>query len=356
MKSNLLLFISIPFTLGAFLYGFLPADWKNSLPLEAILGLLPFLFLFLTSRNTKGRMLFLFALFFSLGYLSANAQFLTGQPEEIGENFFSLCRESLQESIGNLELSDSNHKSLICALLSGEKSSLGPEIKEHFRKSGASHLLALSGLHLGIIATIMDKLLSLLGKSRSGYALRQALLILSCGFYTLVCGAAPSLLRAFLFILYRSLGRLLPERKASAFNALLLACLIQLNLNPLAVKSLSFQLSYLASLSLLSLYPFLKQWLPARRGIAAKIWDSLALSLSCQLFTAPVVYLHFGALPKYFMLTNLLALPLCELLIILSAILLTTSSLGYCPRLLCIAVDSCAEMLLTLLGRIASIP
>lgn len=356
MKSNLLLFISLPFTLGTFLYSFLPTEWKNSLPLEAILGLLPFIFLFLTRQETKCKMIFLFALFISLGCLSSNVQFLTGHPEEVGENFFSLCREALQKRIRDLPLSDSNHKSLICALLSGDKSSLGPEIKEHFRKSGASHLLALSGLHLGIISTLMDKLLSILGKSRGGYALRQILLILSCGFYTLVCGASPSLLRAFLFILYRSLGRLLPERKASAFNALLLACLIQLCLDPSAVRSLSFQLSYLASLSLLSLYPLLKQWLPASKGIAIRIWDSLSLSLSCQLFTAPVVYLHFKALPKYFMLTNLLALPLCELLIILSAILLTTSSLGYSPRLLCIAVDSCAEILLTLLGKIASIP
>ncbi|MGM9787933.1 MAG: ComEC/Rec2 family competence protein [Candidatus Cryptobacteroides sp.] len=354
MKSNLLLFISIPFTLGVFLFTYLSSEWKNFLPLTSLLGLLPFLFLFLTSRQKHGHNILLIILFFSLGCLSAQIHYLIPVIPE--ENFFNLCRKALQEKINTLPLSEQEHKALICALLSGGKSTLSWEIKQNFRKSGASHLLALSGLHLGIISTIMDRCLSVLGKNRKSYALRQLLLILSCGFYTLVCGASPSLLRAFLFILYRSVGRLLPERKAPAINALLLACLIQLNLDPSAVKSLSFQLSYLASLSLISLYPRLKGWLPAGKGLSGKIWDSISISISCQLFTAPVVYLHFNALPKYFLLTNLLALPICELLIILSVVLLTTSSLGFSTRLLCITVDTCAEILLNLLEKISSIP
>lgn len=354
MKSNLLLFISIPFSLGTFLFTYIPPECKDSIPLTSLLGLLPFLFLFLASKEKYCHDILLILLFFSLGCLSSQIHYL--HPRLPEENFFSLCRETLQVKIDSLPLSEQDHKALVCALLSGEKSSLSWKIKQDFRKSGASHLLALSGLHLGIISSLMDKALSILGKGQKGYTLRQLLLITSCGFYTLVCGASPSLLRAFLFILYKSLGRLLPERKAPAINALLLSCLIQLNLDPSAVRSLSFQLSYLASLSLLSLYPRLKQWLPAGKGLSGKIWDSISLSISCQLFTAPVVYLHFRALPKYFLLTNLLALPICELLIILSVGLLTTSSLGFSPRLLCIAVDTCAKVLLNLLEKISAIP
>lgn len=356
MKGNLLICISLPFTLGVCCFTFLDFSAKNELPAAIVLGVLPFLFLIYLHRAKVSEKLLCIALFFSLGCLCALLNELSPQLFIPSDNIFSRCKYILEGKIDSLPQIKPENKALIKALLCGDKAGLSYKSREYFRQSGASHLLALSGLHLGLIAGIMDKGLSILGKSPKGYATRQVLLILCCAFYTLMCGASPSLLRAFLFILYRCTGKLMPQRKSPAINALLLSCLIQLCLDAEAVKRVSFQLSYLASLSLISLYPYMKDWLPGAKGLSAKIWDSLCLSLSCQLFTAPVVYLNFATLPKYFLLTNLFALPLCESLLCISLLLLTTSSLGCTPGLLCKIVDGCADIFLYLLKSIASIP
>ncbi|MBQ0077011.1 MAG: ComEC/Rec2 family competence protein, partial [Bacteroidales bacterium] len=106
--------------------------------------------------------------------------------------------------------------------------------------------------------------------------------------------------------------------------------------------------SYLSMCAIFFLYPHLERWHPAagnRRNITVRMWSAMALSLSCQIFTAPLVYATFGTLPLHFLLANLIALPLTELLINLAvpALLLPGGSLPC--RLLCRACDCLASSL-----------
>ncbi|MBP5488028.1 MAG: ComEC/Rec2 family competence protein [Bacteroidales bacterium] len=200
-----------------------------------------------------------------------------------------------------------------------------------FRRSGASHLLALSGLHLGIIALFLRCLLTALGNSRPARIVRATVLVGFCLAYTVGCGASPSLLRALLFIILQQIAALSPGRRSSPADRLCIAATVQLAFDPMAIGSVAFQLSYMAMLGIVFIAPRLEAWYPSTR-LSARIdpvrwiWKAASLALSCQLTTAPLVWLRFGSLPRYFLLTNLLAMPLCELLLPLGIVTLALTS------------------------------
>ena len=243
-------------------------------------------------------------------------------------------RQVLENAIESLPFQHSHTGSIIKAFLTGSRESLPLEITASFRSSGASHILALSGLHLGIIYGILSKLLSILGNSISARSARSLIIVAICGFYTLATGAGPSITRAFLFILLGEAGKIMC-RNHSISNVLISALLIQLCTDPLSVQSVGFQLSYAAMASIAYIYPRLCEMFPHRdTGLIGWIWKSAAMSISCQLTTGPIAYLHFGTFPHYFIITNMIALPLTGIAIPCAVLAIALNIFGICPDIL----------------------
>ena len=248
---------------------------------------------------------------------------------------------------------------LVKALTTGDRSGLDPETVQTFRRSGASHLLALSGLHLGILYMLLLRLTSVWGGSPFVRRFRGILIIVLSGIYALVTGASPSIMRAFLFILLGETARLLgrPQPLPRIFFG---ALTLQLALNPSVIATVGFQLSYLALAGIWLLFPKLRAWYPSERAgadrwnLPRRMWELMALSLSCQIFTAPAAWLYFRTFPKYFLLTNLLAMPLTTVLMILSVACIILTALGCCPSFLILLNDRAATLLLQTLDIIAS--
>ena len=140
--------------------------------------------------------------------------------------------QGMGETIDEIPFSDTSSASLLKALLTGNKSDLPASVRTSFRLAGASHILALSGLHLGIIYMIVDKTLSLAGNGPVIKIIRNLATVGICGFYSLATGAGPSITRAFIFILTAQTGKLLC-RKISLKHTILSSLLIQLTLSPL---------------------------------------------------------------------------------------------------------------------------
>lgn len=261
-----------------------------------------------------------------------------------------------KEKIDSLQLGNSENNALLKALLTGDRSDLSAQTVGAFRDSGASHILALSGLHLGIIYAVVTKFFCILGNSPAARKIRSALTIAACGGYCLMVGAAPSISRAFLFIFLRETARM-SGRSASLRDILWGSFIIQVALDATAVRSLSFQLSYLAIGGIAYIYPALSSMWPSdspKRSPLRWVWNSVCLSVSCQLTTGPLAFLRFGTVPKYFIMTNLLSLPLTGVLI--PAALLTTllNSAGLCPPFLLQATAHLASLLRQILEIIAS--
>jgi competence protein ComEC len=269
----------------------------------------------------------------------------------------------LRRLMAALPFAHGSTHSLVAALMTGDRSGLTAEQTAAFRDSGASHILALSGLHLGVIYLIVSKLLSVFGNAPTVRRIRSAL--------TLATGAGPSIVRAFLFILIRETCSLLPERRTDPVRILMTALTLQLAFTPEVITSLGFQLSYLAMTGITVLYPLLSSWYPSpdERGssrtmglwmrivdpLMRRIWQGAALAVSCQIFTAPLAWIRFHSFPKYFIITNLLALPLTSALMAAAVAAIALQGLGGCPAFVASTVDFLAQSLLFVLDVISSL-
>lgn len=336
-------------------------------------------------------------LFLAAGVFCAATSTLTSLGAVVGKPLFAGLAADFRSMISSIPFPHEGTAPLVNALLTGDRSSLDDSVMNSFRDSGASHILALSGLHLGIIYGILLKVTSIFGKHPTVKAFRSLIIISLCGIYTLATGASPSLVRAFLFILVNETARL-THRSNNPLRVYCAALFIQTAINPQVVSSTGFQLSYLAMAGIFLLYPALKKWYPqeeaggdmliekgagltesnglegvmiakgccrARRcrtswmktivsAAPRKIWDAAALTISCQVFTGPLAWWKFGTFPKYFLLTNLLSLPLTSAVMLLSVSTSVLFAIGICPDFLISLTDSSASLLLFIMKVISS--
>lgn len=354
---------AIPFAAGAAAGWFLAASsgvvlrwWVPSLLGAGVVALLP---VALSGRRPRVRW---GAVFFLLGcFCQCSCALLPPNPEASVPAFATRACEALKRLIAAVPYPHPRTAGVVQALLTGDRSGLSRETTAAFRASGAAHLLALSGLHLGLIYLILRRLFSLLGNTPAARAGRCAATVAATAFYTLMTGAGPSTVRAFLYICVSEVSTLASGRRKEPARILLAALTLQLALNPRVIASVGFQLSYLAMLGITVLLPRLQAWYPAPRTRAGRfdpmrrIWNAAAMTLSCQAFTAPLAWLRFHTFPKYFLLTNLLALPLCSGAMVAAVATLALEAAGACPGFLVRAGDALIGALLFILETISSL-
>ena len=262
--------------------------------------------------------------------------------------------QTLQYWIENVKFKSPDTNALIKALLTGNRSQIPPNITQAFRASGASHILALSGLHLGIIYLIVSKLMSLAGGFPKARVFQGILCILTCTIYSLATGAGASIIRALIFVIIREIAKL-SHRQPDLKDILASSLIIQLTICPSDISNIGFQLSYAAIAGIAWIHPYLKDiWPEDSEPILKRIWDSASISISCQLTTGPLAWLYFGTFPQYFILTNLIALPLTGLIIPAALLTAVLSAMGICPNLLIQGTEMLVNALCSSLEIIAS--
>ena len=239
-------------------------------------------------------------------------------------------RERVVELYASLGFGE-NEKAVLSALTIGDKSELTSEVKDVYSSVGASHILALSGLHLGIFYMILSVLLPM-RRDRRFYSLLRELLVLSVVWaFALVAGLSPSLLRAALLFTLFSLGRCL-GRDASSVNSLALAAIVMLLVSPRSLFDVGFQLSFAAVFSILLFHPPLRRLFPVSGKAGGYIVDTLLVSFVAQVGTLPVVWCCFGKFPLYFLLTNMVVVPAAFLVMMLAVLLWVVAPIAVVAR------------------------
>lgn len=256
-----------------------------------------------------------------------DASWLAGAALDFGKR--------MQAAIDSIPFKHETTNQIIKALLTGEKSGIPEEVSAAFRNSGASHILALSGLHLGLIYGVVHFVTRCIGNTPMAKAARSAILVCACGFYTLATGAGASIVRAFIFIIIGEYARL-SGRNAGLRDVMMAALLIHLSITPSAIKEPGFQLSYAAIAGIAYIFPWMQGFWPGNRHedaaltkCARWVWDSAAMSISCQITTGPLAYMYFGTFPAQFILTNMIALPLTGIIIPMALAVLAACSMGW---------------------------
>lgn len=216
---------------------------------------------------------------------------------------------------------------VLSALTVGYKGFLDDELKQTFSSTGAAHILAVSGLHVGIIYMLLLVLFSFLPKRRLFRSLQLAVMLLGLWGYVLITGFSPSVCRSAVMFSILAFGNSMNLR-TNIFNSLAAAAFILLITEPLYLFTVSFQLSFLAVLSIVVLSSPITSVFRVDNKILKYFWGLVAVSIAAQLGTMPVTLLNFGQFPVYFILANLIAIPLAPLIIYASLLLLLLSPIS----------------------------
>lgn len=234
-------------------------------------------------------------------------------------------RDKVVERYREMGLKD-DELSLLSALTVGEKRDLPQEIKEDYSAAGASHILALSGLHLGIIYAFLVLLLPLRSRKLLFVVLREAVIVLLLWGFAFVAGLSPSVVRAAILFTLISAGRCL-KQDSSSLSSLSFAAFAMLLFSPHLLFDISFQLSFAAVFSILTLAPpLVRLFRTEEHGrFYGTVVRMAVMSLVAQVGTLPFIWYYFGVFPLYFLLTNIFIIPLaaCVVNVAFAALLLS---------------------------------
>lgn len=242
--------------------------------------------------------------------------------------FFLRLRSRLLNRISDAAAADNDALGVVSAMVLGDKSALTQELKDIYSVTGASHVLALSGLHLGIIYI----LLSLLVRGRRWQMFSQMLIILSIWAFVFLVGLSTSVVRSALMLSIYALMSL-GHRDKMSVNTLAFAAIVLLIINPLSLFDVGFQLSFMAVFAILVLHPlfegvFSQEYLLSHRTVRW-VWGMVAVSFAAQIGVAPLVAYYFGRFSTYFLLTNFIVIPATTLILYLSLLVFIVPSLAY---------------------------
>lgn len=232
------------------------------------------------------------------------------------------CKERLVAHIDNAEV-----RSVMLAIVLGIKNELDNELQGAFSASGAMHVLAVSGLHVGIIYAIVLLLFKQTKvDQRKGrwWIASISIIILWC--YAFLTGLSPSVLRAVTMFSFIALAKAM-GRNGNIYNTLAASAFILLWYNPYLIMSVGFQLSYLAVFGIVYLQPKFYQLFTIHNYLLDKVWAITCVSLAAQIATAPLSMLYFHQFPTYFLISNLFIIPAAFVMLIMGLLMLLFSSI-----------------------------
>ena len=220
------------------------------------------------------------------------------------------------------KMGDNSQSAILTAFVTGSKESIGKSTKETFRSSGAAHLLALSGLHVGILFMILNRITALFSLTLAARRMRVLVVVGCTAAFLAITGFIPSLARAIIMAAICSIAKVWGYRIARA-ETLVITAFLLICYNPQVVASIGFQLSFAAMAGIMLIMPTLSESLKRvmerwrGRGMASRIisWCAeriaapLLLTISCQITTLPLCLYYFQSFSNYYLITNLIAIP-----------------------------------------------
>lgn len=239
----------------------------------------------------------------------------------LSENHITFLRRIAMESslfVGNIfdvHFKSNKTRGLAKAIFLGDKIQLDEDIKQDFINIGAAHVLAVSGLHVGIFLGIFIWILDKIKLNNPWWRYAKLTFLLSLLiFYIIITGASPSVVRAGIMFGLYLIGKY-TVRCIDTVNMLGIVGAGMLLYDPHFIYQLSFQFSFIALASILYFYPFIEKWYVPKSKIDGYCWSLISVTLAAQVLILPIVIFYFQRFPTYFILSSLVMIPLTFLVI-----------------------------------------
>jgi competence protein ComEC len=195
------------------------------------------------------------------------------------------------------------------ALLYGYDDDIDSDIVKAYSNTGTLHVLAVSGMHVGLIFWLINLVLKYFDKKKYQRIVKAIISLSIIWSYSLLCGLSPSILRASVMFSFVALGNMV-KNKPNVYNTLAASAFSLLLFDSNMLASVGFQLSFLAVFGIVSMQKYFKQWFTFKYWISNEIWNIISVSIAAQLATFPLGLLYFHQFPVYFLASNLLIIPL----------------------------------------------
>lgn len=264
------------------------------------------------------------------------------------------CREHILSLYRSFKW-DKDVFSIVSALTVGYKEELTPDIKELYSIAGASHVLALSGLHIGFLYVLLLFFMKPLGKNKHLNILRSVIIILLLWAFAFFTGLSPSVIRSVIMFSLFSIAKCL-ERENFSINTLSAAAFFMLLYSPEWLFDIGFQLSFCAVASLLLFNPYIDSLIRPHTWIGKKSWQLTSVSISAQLGTAPLVAYYFYRFSVYFILSGLVVIPFASIIMYVSVFLLICTPIPSIQILIASLLQKIVQLLNILLNCIIELP
>lgn len=235
------------------------------------------------------------------------------------KSFIFDCRSWVLKTIRQYIL-QKKEQGLAEALLIGYKDDLDKNLVQSYSNTGVVHVIAISGLHLGLIYWLLIMLTRPLSKNKKTSFIRLVLIILCLWWFSILAGAQPSVLRSAVMFSFLAAAEVL-SRRTSIYNTLALSAFFLLCYNPFWLWDVGFQLSYTAVISIVAFFRPVYNLFYCKNKLVDMIWKLNAVTISAQLLTLPISMYHFHQVPTLFLFTNLVAVPLSSVILFAEIIL-----------------------------------
>ncbi|MES2800543.1 MAG: ComEC/Rec2 family competence protein [Bacteroidota bacterium] len=209
---------------------------------------------------------------------------------------FSYCSSFFKHNFGSQE------GAVLSAIVLGDKSALDTETVNSFLNTGTMHVLAVSGMHFGLL---MLMLMAVFTRFSRFISKKQALifLLIFFWFYAILTGLSASVVRS-IFMFSMLVAAQLFNRRYDSMNVLFFSAFVLLLIDPLTLFDIGFQLSYLAMVGIFLFYGPIRDFVPIKNGYLLKVWEGTAVGLAAQIMTIPISLYYFHQFPNYFLLSN----------------------------------------------------
>lgn len=258
-----------------------------------------------------------------LAYIAANHWQITGHNESLTNDGLSKTKNYLKERYEKLGFKG-DELAILTALTIGDKEELSEEIQEIYSVSGASHILAISGLHIGLLYAVLWLLLSPMRKRKYLKFVSVLLIVGTLWLFAALTGFPASVVRSVTMFSLIALSSLTQERPHT-LNTLASAAFVMLLFQPLWLFEIGFQMSFAAVVAIVTLNPLLSSLWPTNNLFLSRFRDLLSVSISAQIGVAPIVAFYFHRFSIYFIFSNLWAIPMVTLIMYVALLMLVFS-------------------------------
>lgn len=241
-------------------------------------------------------------------------------------------RNDIQQSLQKHNFSKDEY-AVINALLLGQRQEISKELLDDYTNAGAIHILAISGLHIGIILLLLSYLLKPLEKLPKGILIKTLSIILLLWSFAFIAGLSASVVRAVTMFTFIAIGQSFKRKKVIEFS-LVSSLFFLLLINPLFLFDVGFQLSYLAVFGIVWTQPLLyKLWKP-ENFLLDKLWRLLTVSVAAQAGILPISLYYFHQFPSLFILSNLIIIPFLGGILLFGIIIIFLALFNILPQFL----------------------